>query len=110
MKRRLLKVLKFLGIALAALVVVLAIAAVWLVRRPWPQTSGEIAVAGLSAPVEVIRDEWGIPQLYAANERDLFFAQGYVHAQDRLWQMELNRHVSGGSLAELFGPAVVAAD
>jgi penicillin G amidase len=109
-KRRLLKVLKFLGIALAALAVVLAIAAVWLVRRPWPQTSGEIAVAGLSAPVEVIRDEWGIPQLYAANERDLFFAQGYVHAQDRLWQMELNRHVSGGSLAELFGPAVVAAD
>ena len=110
MKRRLLKILKILGLAVAALAVVVALAAAWLVRRPWPQTGGELAVAGLSAPVEVIRDEWGVPHLYAANEHDLFFAQGYVHAQDRLWQMELNRHVSGGRLAELFGPPVVAAD
>jgi penicillin G amidase len=109
-KRRLLKILKFLGLALVALAVVLAVVAVWLVRRPWPQTDGELAVAGLSAPVEVIRDEWGVPHLYAANEHDLFLAQGYVHAQDRLWQMELNRHVSGGSLAELFGRPVLDAD
>jgi penicillin amidase len=109
-KRRLLKVLKFLGLALATLVVVLAIAAVWFVRRPWPQTDGTIAVADLSAPVEVIRDAWGVPQIYAANEHDLFFAQGYSHAQDRLWQMEFNRHVSGGALAELFGRPLVDGD
>jgi penicillin G amidase len=104
------KILKFLGLTLAALAVVLTVAAVWLVRRGWPQTAGTLAVAGLSAPVEVIRDEWGVPHVYAANEHDLFFAQGYVHAQDRLWQMELNRHVSGGSLAELFGRPALDAD
>jgi len=109
-KRRLLKVLKVLGLALVALAVIAAIVAVWFVRRPWPQTDGTIAVAGLSAPVQVTRDALGVPQIWAANEHDLFFAQGYVHAQDRLWQMEMNRHVSGGSLAELFGPAVVDAD
>ena len=110
MKRRLLKVLKFLGFAVVALIVVLLVAAVWFVRRPWPQTDGTLAVAGLSAPVEVIRDEWGVPHIYAANEHDLFFAQGYSHAQDRLWQMEFNRHVSGGALAELFGRPLVADD
>ncbi len=110
MKRRLLKALKFLALALMALIVILAVASIWLVRRPWPQTSGKIAVAGLTAPVQVVRDEWGVPQLFAANEHDLFFAQGYVHAQDRLWQMEFGRHVSGGTLAELFGRPVVAAD
>jgi len=109
-KRRLLKVLKLIGLAVVALVVVLAVLAIWFVRRPWPQTDGAIDVAGLSAPVEVIRDEWGVPNLYAANEHDLFFAQGYVHAQDRLWQMEFNRHVSGGSLAELFGRPLLADD
>lgn len=110
MKRQLLKVLKFLGLAVVALAVVLALAGTWFVRRPWPQTTGTLAVAGLSAPVEVIRDEWGVPHLDAANEHDLFFAQGYVHAQDRLWQMEFNRHVAGGALAELFGRPVLAAD
>jgi penicillin amidase len=110
LKRRLLKLLKFFALALVALAVILAIAAVWFVRRPWPQTAGKLAVPGLSAPVEVIRDEWGVPQLYAANEHDLFFAQGYVHAQDRLWQMELNRHASGGTLSEIFGRGVLAAD
>ncbi|HEV7786997.1 MAG TPA: penicillin acylase family protein, partial [Thermoanaerobaculia bacterium] len=110
MKRRLVKILKFLGLALVALVVVLAIAAIWFVRRPWAQTDGSLAVAGLTAPVQVIRDEWGVPQIYAANEHDLFFAQGYTHAQDRLWQMEFNRHVSGGRLSELFGLPVLSAD
>ncbi len=110
MKIRPLKILKYFGLTLLVLIAVLAVVAVWLVRRAWPQTEGTLAVAGLSAPVEVIRDAWGVPHLYAANEDDLFFAQGYVHAQDRLWQMEFNRHVSGGSLAELFGRRVLDAD
>jgi penicillin amidase len=91
------------GIILLTLMIVLAGAGVWLVRRPWPQTSGTIQVAGLSAPVEVRRDQWGVPQIYAQNEHDLFFAQGYVHAQDRLWQMDFHRHYISGTLSEFAG-------
>jgi len=108
--RRLRKILKFLGLALLALIVVLAVVGFWFVRRGWPQTDGEITVAGLSAPVEVIRDAWGVPHIYAANEADLFFAQGYVHAQDRLWQMEFNRHVSSGRMAQMFGRPALDTD
>ena len=108
--KRLRKILKVLGLVVLALLVVLAITAFWFVRRGWPQTEGEIAVAGLTAPVEVIRDAWGVPHIYAANEADLFFAQGYVHAQDRLWQMEFNRHVGSGRMAELFGRPALGTD
>lgn len=69
-----------------------------------------IAVSGLWAPVEVRRDRWGIPHIYAENQLDLFFAQGYVHAQDRLWQMELNRRVAAGRLSELFGTRTLEVD
>jgi penicillin amidase len=105
-----LKVLKILAVTLVVLAVVLALGSTWKVRRAWPQTEGNLAVAGLTAPVEVVRDAWGVPHIWAANEHDLFFAQGYVHAQDRLWQMEMNRHVSAGRLSELFGQASLAAD
>src|SRR6185436_2035974 len=65
---------------------------------------GDLAVPGLKEPVEVLRDEWGIPHIYARNTDDLFFAQGYVAAQDRLWQMEMWRRWHEGRLAEIFGP------
>lgn len=98
---------------LAALVV-LAVAGVliaaWWLRRPWPQVSGEVAVAGLAAPVTVVRDEWGVPHLYAETAGDLFFAQGWVHAQDRLWQMEFTRRVGRGRLAEVLGEPVLFFD
>ena len=55
------------------------------------QIDGEIEIPGLREPVEIIRDEWGVPHIYAENDDDLFFAQGYVMAQDRLWQMEMWR-------------------
>ncbi|HKE50801.1 MAG TPA: penicillin acylase family protein [Actinomycetes bacterium] len=58
---------------------------------------------GLSAPVTVYRDEWGIPHIYADTADDLFKAQGYVHAQDRFWEMDIRRHVTAGRLSELFG-------
>ncbi|MCB0153668.1 MAG: penicillin acylase family protein [Anaerolineae bacterium] len=79
-------------------------------RRRLPQINGSLAVSGLSAPVEIIRDRWGVPHLYAKNEADLFFAQGFVHAQDRLWQMELNRRTATGRLSELFGPLALDTD
>jgi penicillin amidase len=81
-----------------------------LARRRWPRTSGEIRAAGLRAPVEIVRDRWGVPHLYARDEHDLLFAQGYAHAQDRLWQMEFGRRAADGRLSELLGPAALPAD
>ncbi len=74
------------------------------------QTAGEIRLPGLEQPVEVIRDRWGIPHIYARSVRDLFFAQGFVAAQDRLWQLDLWRRMSEGTLAELIGPTAVNRD
>ena len=65
---------------------------------------GDLKVPGLKEPVEVVRDKEGIPHIYAKNDEDLFFAQGYVMAQDRLWQLELWRRWREGRLAEVFGP------
>src|SRR3984957_12440465 len=65
---------------------------------------GNLKVPGLKQPVEIIRDKQGVPHIFAKNEDDLFFAQGYVMAQDRLWQMEMWRRWREGRLAEIFGP------
>jgi penicillin amidase len=79
-------------------------------RQRLPQTEGTLALPGLSADVEIIRDRWGVPHIYAANARDLHFALGFVHAQDRLWQMELNRRTALGRLSELFGELALDTD
>jgi len=79
-------------------------------RRSFPKVSGEIQLPGLDAPVDIYRDGWGVPQIYAHSRHDLFFAQGYVHAQDRFWQMDFWRHLGSGRLAELFGEAQVETD
>lgn len=67
-----------------------------------PRLDGEVST-GVTTPVEIVRDRWGIPHIYAETSRDLFFAQGYVVAQDRLWQLELWRRLGNGTLAELVG-------
>ena len=72
-------------------------------RAPLPQHSGELKVTGLQDTVEILRDEWGVPHIYAKNMHDLFFAQGYTQAQDRWWQMEFWRHVGSGRIEELVG-------
>jgi penicillin amidase len=97
-------------IVVAALVVIVAVAGVVLVRRTFPQERGTIQVTGLDNQVEVYRDEWGIPTIYAHTAHDLFFAQGYVHAQDRLWQMEFSRRVAPGRLSEVLGDAALEND
>ena len=74
------------------------------------QLSGELDVPGLQASVEILRDEGGVPHIYAQNDDDLFFAQGYVMAQDRLWQMEMWRRWHEGRLAEIFGPEALPYD
>jgi penicillin amidase len=108
--KRIGRVLIVIGIGLLVIAVVLAGVGTWFVRRPWSQVSGTMAVTGLSAPVEVIRDEWGVPHIYAENEHDLFFAQGYVHAQDRLWQMEFSRRIGSGTLSAALGEATLDTD
>src|SRR5438445_2685104 len=76
-------------------------------RSDLPQLDGSISVAGLQSPVSVVRDAHGVPHITAAKLEDLFFAQGYVTAQDRLWQMDLTRRAVGGEMAEIF-PASTA--
>src|ERR1035438_2940529 len=80
------------------------------VRAALPQEDGTIQVAGLAHPVMVTRDSLGIPTITAANLDDLFFAQGYVTAQERLWQMDMTRRFASGDLAVILGPALVDTD
>lgn len=79
-------------------------------QKSFPQMEGEIRLPGLDAPVEVYRDSQGIPHIYATTLHDLFLAQGYVHAQDRFWQMDFWRHVGSGRLSEMFGKSQVKTD
>ena len=81
-----------------------------LARRALAQLDGDLAVPGLQREAQVVRDEWGIPHISAASADDLFFAQGFVVAQDRLWQMEVWRRAAEGRLAEIAGPAALASD
>lgn len=81
-----------------------------LLRKGWPRTHGRVHDLPLDETVEVARDRWGIPHITARSMHDLFFAQGYVHAQDRLWQMESLRRVSDGRLSEIAGTQAVAVD
>ncbi|MFN8161823.1 MAG: penicillin acylase family protein [Solirubrobacterales bacterium] len=87
-------------------------AAVWhrLLRRPLPRTSGTIEVGGIASAVRISRDRWGVPHIEASDRRDLWFAQGFVHAQDRLWQMDFYRRVACGRLAEIAGGEGLAVD
>lgn len=74
-----------------------------LTRGPLPKHDGEISVEGLHDTVEILRDEWGVPHIYAKNMHDLFFAQGFTLAQDRWWQMEFWRHIGSGRIEETTG-------
>jgi penicillin amidase len=108
--RRLRKTL--LGVLAGLLILVLIGSGLltWSVRRALPDLSGTLALPGLTAPVKVQRDKLGIPQVYAENRLDMYRAQGYLHAQDRFWEMDFRRHVTGGRLAELFGESQVETD
>ena len=81
----------------------------WL-RRSLPRHRGTVRLGGIDGEIEIIRDRWSIPHIFAASTGDLFFGQGYATAQDRLWQMEIGRRIASGTLAELVGPPVLDAD
>ena len=98
--------MKVLGKIFVVLVLVVfgAGAAAWLyLQKSLPMLDGEIQAKGLGAPVEVARDAEGVPHIFAASERDAWFALGFAHAQDRLWQMEFQRRVAHGRLSEFLG-------
>ena len=103
---------------LAVGIVVAAVAAtilggLWLKHAMWqqlPTIDGRVELPGLSAPVTVRRDEHGVPHIEAATLDDLIEAQGFVVAQDRLWQMDMARRFTAGELAEILGPALVKHD
>ncbi len=91
--------------------VVLLLTAVYIyTHKSQPQARGEIVVKGIERPVVIVRDGRDIPHLYAAGGRDLFFAAGFVQAQDRLFQMDLYRRAAQGRLAEWFGPSALPSD
>ncbi|MFE6892678.1 penicillin acylase family protein [Streptomyces sp. NPDC057694] len=80
------------------------------VRASLPQTTGSIKLDGLDGPVQVKRDGYGIPQIYASSDEDLFMAQGFVQAQDRFYEMDVRRHTTSGRLSEMFGKGQVKTD
>src|SRR4051812_18565431 len=97
--------------AVLVLVAALASAAGYhYLRRSLPEMNGTITVAGLSAPIDIIRDADAIPHIVAANKLDGLFGLGYVHAQDRLWEMEFQRRIGHGRLSEVLGAATLPQD
>ena len=94
-------------------VVITGFGVLWLrsaAKAALPQLDGDIGLAGLSAPVTVRRDQHGVPHIDAASQEDMFVAQGYVTAQDRLWQMDTYRRSANGELAEILGPSLLRHD
>ena len=113
-RRRWLRALAWAALWLLVLIVLAVVVGLWRLRSETlaalPVLDGEIHLAGLSAPVTVRRDAHGVPHIEAANQDALFVAQGYVTAQDRLWQMDLYRRSANGELAEILGSALVNRD
>ncbi|RMF61682.1 MAG: penicillin acylase family protein, partial [Calditrichaeota bacterium] len=102
----------FLGVAVVLLIGSLAL---WffsyrLLTKSLPKTDGTLRVSGTQAAVDIYRDEYGVPHIFAQNAHDLFFAEGYVTAQDRLWQMDFNRRVASGRLSEILGRSTLESD
>lgn len=104
------RILGVLGLVLLLVLVGIAGYAVHTVRASFPQTTGQIALPGLRAPVTVVRNAQGVPDIYADSLADLFYAEGYTHAQDRFWEMDVRRHITAGRLSEMFGKSQVDTD
>ena len=104
------RILVILVSVLLILLILIGVTGVVLVRRPFPQTKGTLRLPGLHEQVEVFRDPYGVPHIYATNAHDLFMAQGFVHAQDRFWQMEFWRRSGSGTLSEILGPSALDRD
>jgi len=104
------KLVKKILIGLLVLLIVGGIGIFGYIQHLKPQYSGELTLKGINKEVEVLFDDYGIPHIYARSEEDAYFSLGYVHAQDRLFQMEMMRRVGGGRLAEILGPDLIKVD
>jgi penicillin amidase len=104
------RILTVIGTLLLVLILAVGGWLVYAIRAPMPSVAGTFQVSGLKSTVQVYRDHLGIPQIYADNPHDLFFAQGYVHAQDRFTQMEFARRFASGRLSEVFGALTLEVD
>ena len=101
----------FIGVLVAlALLIVIGLSAVWYVRRIKPDYKANVAGAPVHRAVDVWRDSAGVPHVWAADLTDMLFAQGYIHAQERLWQMEMFRRVAEGRLSEIVGETMINTD
>ena len=98
-----------LGVTVAVIAALLGGGYFWL-RSSLPQTEGTISLDGPRAVIEILRDGYGVPHIFAASDRDAYFGLGFVHAQDRLWQMEMQRRTGAGRLSEIFGIRTVETD
>ncbi|MEP6527291.1 MAG: penicillin acylase family protein [Nocardioidaceae bacterium] len=107
---RWMRILSYVAAAIVLVLLATGLYAIWTVHRSFPQTRGDITVPGLRGDVTVLRDDKGVPQIYADNAEDLFFAQGYVQAQDRFFEMDFRRHVTSGRLSEWFGNDTLETD
>ncbi|HEX8783383.1 MAG TPA: penicillin acylase family protein, partial [Steroidobacteraceae bacterium] len=104
------RTLKLIGAA-AAVLVLAALGTVYgLLRASLPQLDGRVHLPGLNAPVSIARDALGVPTIEARDRADLAYATGFVHGQDRFFQMDLARRLAAGELSELFGPVAVDQD
>lgn len=108
--RAIFKVLTWLIAGLSVLVTVSLALAYYLVNRSQPDYGAEIAVDGLAGEVEIVRDAFAVPHIYASTDEDAYYALGLAHAQDRLWQMEVSRRGAQGRLSEVFGAAALSVD
>lgn len=103
------RLLKYINLVIAAVAVTILVLGYWFVWRPMPKTSGELK-APVSAPVTITRDSLGVPHIRAASLEDVLFAQGFVTAQDRFWQMDAMRRRAAGELSEVTGEAALEMD
>ncbi|MEO8632803.1 MAG: penicillin acylase family protein [Chloroflexota bacterium] len=103
---------KLVSVAAVLIVILGAVSTTFglLVLRPLPTLDADLRLLGLHERVEVLRDKYGVPHIFASDMHDLFFAQGYVTAQDRLWQMDIYRRASQGRLAEVLGEPALESD
>ncbi|WP_078394314.1 penicillin acylase family protein [Shouchella patagoniensis] len=112
-RKKRISIKRVLLIGVTGIIVLLAATAIWgyvQLKKPLPQTSGEISLSGLSNEVDVYRDAQGVPHIEAQTDEDLYFVQGYVTAQDRLFQMDLSRRQASGQLAEVIGASMLDQD
>lgn len=104
------RLVKWVVLTLLMTILLLITGFVWYRSASQPQIDGQLKIAGLTASIDIIRDADGVPHIYAQSSRDAYFALGFVHAQDRLWQLELNRRIPAGRMAEILGPNALPTD